>query len=251
VISPVRGDTGELLYFFASQSDASGKKRTRDELEEAVVARTRDLQSALDQKTVLLHEVDHRVKNNLQVISSLVLLKARRMRDPAVQRALHNMAERISALSTVHRLLYSAGDVSRFDIRAFITDLAEDLLSGIEPGRVALRLEVGAIGVSAAKATPLALLVNELVTNAVRHAFPDQRRGTLRVAASVQDGELRLAIEDDGVGVAGQAPSPEGFGRTLVDMLVRQLRGTIAWQDTEPGTRAVVVVPLDTEEAQL
>ena len=118
-VSPVHNEAGELVYFFASQVDVSDKReaqaelqRSRDELEAEVQRRTSDLQAALDQKTVLLHEVDHRVKNNMQVVSSLVLLKARRVRDAAAQQVLNNMAERISALATMHRLLYPAGDVA-------------------------------------------------------------------------------------------------------------------------------------------
>jgi PAS domain S-box-containing protein len=256
-VSPVHNDAGELVYFFASQVDVSDKReaqveleRSRDELEGEVRRRTRDLQAALDQKTVLLHEVDHRVKNNMQVVSSLVLLKARRVKDVTAQRVLNNMAERISALATMHRLLYPAGDVSRFDVREFITDLSHDLIGAAEPDQIKLALEVEPIGVSPAKATPLALIINELVTNAVRHAFPDGRKGHLAIAASHTGGELRIVIEDDGVGMNGTPIPDESFGRTLVEMLARQIRAKLSWEDAAPGTRAVMVVPLNADEAR-
>jgi PAS domain S-box-containing protein len=257
VVSPVRNEANELLYFFACQFDVSGQKnaeselvRTKASLEELVSRRTQDLQSALDQKTALLHELDHRVKNNLQVISSLVLLKARRLKDPRAQGALHNVAERISALSTVHRLLYSVGDVSRFDLAEFLGDLTGDLATLLPPGQVAVQLNLQPVAVSAAKAAPLALLVNELVSNAFKHAYPDRRRGRLLVELTKPDGELSIVVEDDGIGMDAVAPSGDGFGRTLIDMLARQLKARIDWSDAQPGTRAVVTMPIDAEEEQ-
>ena len=240
VISPVRDAQGRVDLHFETHADVT---REHDE-------RARDLQAALDQKTALLHEVDHRVKNNLQVISSLILLKARRTADPTTRGALNSMAERIGALSAVHRLLYSVGDVSRFDLKDFVADLAEDLAATVEPERIALSVDVASVAVPASKAAPLALLVHELATNAVRHAFPDGRSGYLSIRARLEDGALRLAVEDNGIGIAAGTPNPEGFGRTLVEMLVRQMRGSIAWDDLHTGTRAAITIPLDAQEAQ-
>ncbi len=258
VISPVRNEAGDLLYFFASQADISDKKtaeielhRTKSALEDLVTQRTRDLQAALDQKSALLHEVDHRVKNNLQVVSSLVLLKARQSQDETTRRVLHNMAERISALSTVHRLLYPVGDVSRFDLKEFIGDLVADLLTALPKDQITLNLDIEPVTISAAKATPLALLVNEIVGNALKHAYPDNRRGQVAVRVTKPGRDLRIVIEDDGIGPSGQGGAVSGFGKTLIEMLVRQLRARIDWEDAEPGTRAIVTIPLNAEEAQL
>ena len=256
VLSPVRW--GGATHFTASLFDISAKKaaeqelnRCRVALEAEVARRTGDLQAALDQKTALLHEVEHRVKNNLQVVSSLVLLKARRVQETGAQKVLNNVAERISALSTVYRLLYSGSDVSRFDMREFVTDLSGDLMYAADPDRIELALEVEPIGVSSAKATPLALLIHELMANAIRHAFPEDRRGRLRVTAERLEGAVRITVEDDGVGLDAKPKPPEAFGRTLVDMLARQLRAALDYEDGRPGTRAVVQVPLNAEEAQL
>lgn len=257
VISPVRDAGGQVVHFFASQSDISEKKRiefellrANDVLEEQVSRRTRDFQIALDQKTALLHEVDHRVKNSLQVISSLVLLNARRAKDEAAQRVLYNLAERVGALSTAHRLLYPVGDVSRFDLGEFMSDLVGELITLVPKGRVDVNLAVEPVAVAAAKAAPLALLANELIGNALKHAYPAPRRGTLSVAVTKLGTALRIVIEDDGVGLAGGALPDHGFGKILIDMLVRQLKARLEWEDARPGTRAVIVMPLDTEEAQ-
>jgi two-component sensor histidine kinase len=225
--------------------------RARDRLEDEVARRTRDLQIALDQQTALLHEVDHRVKNSLQVVSSLVLLKARRIPDEGVREVLLNLAERISALATVHRMLYSTGDVSRFNLAEFVAELSGDLVTTRPHGQLELRLNVDPVAVSAAKAAPLALLVNEIVGNAVKHAHPRDRHGCLSVEVTRPGNDVRIVVEDDGVGMDMRGAPEHGFGKTLIELLGRQLRAHVDWEDAEPGTRVVVTMPLNAEEAQL
>ena len=202
----------------------------------------RSLEEAIERMQGLLHEVDHRVKNSLQVISSLMLLKARRTTDPATQRALHAMTERMSALAAMHRLLSAGGDPTRFDLKSFVGEFVDDLGSGLADDRIALRSAVEPVALPSGQATPLALLINELAANALQHAFPDNRTGTVLIAASRHGAGLRLIVEDDGIGLAGAGP--DGFGRALIGMLVRQLRGTLTFEDAAPGTRAVVAFPL-------
>ncbi|MGX7704586.1 PAS domain-containing protein [Methylobacterium sp. Gmos1] len=252
-LTPVRDETGALRSYFAVLTDVTRTRqaewalsREKDGLAQDLEARNRALQAALDQQTALLHEVDHRVKNNLQVISSLVLLKARRARDPACREVLRSMADRIGALATAHRLLYAVSDVARFDLRDFAADFAADLEAGLDPDRIALTVDVEAVAVPASMAAPLALLVHELAINAVRHGFPGERSGHVAITARVDDGRLVLDVRDDGVGMSTQPDNPEGFGRDLVGMLVRQLRGSLAFEDLDPGTRAHVVLPLGT-----
>ena len=250
-INPVRDAQGRLLCFFAAQADMTEKHRlelamrgTNDELERQVGERTADLEHALAQKTALLHEVDHRVKNNLQVISSLMLLKARRTPAGDAQDALQGMADRIGALSTAHRMLYSAGDVSHFDLSDFASDFLADVNAAVDSDRTRIEAEVESVSVAAAMAAPLALLIHELTANAIRHAFPDARPGRITVVAQRRESDLDIIISDDGVGLTDAAPNPAGFGRNLVEMLVRQLRGRVTWLDNAPGTRVEVRVPL-------
>ena len=251
-IAPVLNGAGTVTYYFAAQADMTEKHRletamaqSNAELERQIGERTAALQAALEQKTALLHEVDHRVKNNLQVISSLMLLKARRTPEGETRDALQGMAERIGALSAVHRLLYSAGDATRFNIKDFADDFLGDLLAGVDGTRTTVSAEFDEVAVSAAMAAPLALLMHELATNAIRHAFPENREGRLTISARREEGALHIRIEDDGIGLSAGTPNPAGFGRSLVEMVVRQLRGTIAWTETDPGTLVVIAVPLD------
>jgi len=225
------------------------ERRLQEAVEVEVARRTEALQAALDHKSALLQELDHRVKNNLQVVASLVLLKSRRIKDPRARDVLTNMAERIAALSTAHRLLYAEEGATWFDLRDFLGDLTRDLMVPFNPADVDLSLDVDALAISGGKAAPLALVVNELVGNSLRHAFPNGARGRLAVAAK-WDGALRIVVEDDGVGLPKHAASEESLGKTLIDMLARQLRATITWEDAAPGTRAVLVIPLATGEVQ-
>lgn len=253
-VNPVRNSEGEVTFFFAAQADMTDKRSveqamrgTNDELERQVSQRTADLQAALEQKTALLHEVDHRVKNNLQVISSLMLLKARRTPEGEARDALSGMAERIGALSTAHRMLYSAGDVTKFNLSDFTDDFLSDFNAGLDPERTQVEARIDSIAVSAAMAAPLALMIHELATNAVRHAFPQNRCGRVGITARRTDRGMHLTIEDDGVGLDAGPANPAGFGRNLVEMVVRQLRGTITWQDRAPGTSVEIEIPLEAE----
>jgi two-component sensor histidine kinase len=216
--------------------------RSEADVEAEVARRTDELRRALSRAEALLQDLDHRAKNNLQTLASLAILKARRVNDPAARGALTSMAERIGALSTAHRLVYTEDGATWFDLRELVTDLARDLALAIKPGDVELALALAPIALTGEKATPLGLLLNELLGNAFRHAFPDGR-GRLAVSAGVES-DLRIVVEDDGVGLAAHRRAEEGFGKSLIDMLARQLRGTITWEDAAPGTRAVVVVPL-------
>ena len=188
-ITPVRDGEG-VAYFYAAQTDMTPMRRlelamrgSHDELERQVAARTFDLSAALEQKTALLHEVDHRVKNNLQVISSLMLLKARRTPEGEARDALQGMAERIGALSTAHRMLYSEGDCTHFNLGDFAIEFLSDVNAGLDRERTRVEAEVESIAVAAAMAAPLALMIHELTANALRHAFPDEREGRVSITA--------------------------------------------------------------------
>jgi PAS domain S-box-containing protein len=254
-LSPVRGESGRIDYFFGSQLNVSDKKRVefelgdaRDRLEAAVEARTADLTQALQQKTALLHEVDHRVKNNLQLISSLLLLQNRRVTDPAVKNSLRGMLERVSAIATVHRRLFQSDDVERFDVSAFVRDLVGDMVGTARRDDIKVRLDLERVDIAASKAAPLALVISELFSNALRHAFPPEamagRNGEIFVGITRGEDEFRIEITDDGVGL-GSSASSGGFGLTIVQLLCQQLKARSETLPADPGTRVVVHLPIN------
>ena len=250
-LSPVRNDAGRIIYFFGSQLDVTDRKavevRARDHsdgLQQMVDDRTRELTRALEQKTVLLHEVDHRVKNNLQLISSLLLLQNRRVPDPAVKASLKGMLGRVNAIATVHRRLFQSEDVERFDVSAFIRDIVADLMGSALRDDIRVELDLERVEIPAAKAAPLALVVNELLTNALRHGFPEGHGGRIFVGVSRLNGEFRIEITDDGVGLDRETQT-SGFGLTIVQLLCQQLKAKWETTDAEPGTRVVVLLPVN------
>jgi len=221
-------------------------------LEATVAARTRDLRAALEQKSALLHELDHRVKNNLQLISSLMLMQARRARDPEVRAALSAMQRRLAVVGVVHRRLFQSEDVRRFDLSAFVYDLVGELRGGPRAPPVELACRLKPVDMAATRAVPLALLINELLTHALDHGFPAGRAGRMHVGIVKVDGDLRIEIEDDGVGGsadAGQADesTAPGFGLMIVDLLGRQLKAQILREDTAPGRRVRVSLPAEAD----
>lgn len=218
-------------------------------LEAAVEARTRDLKAALDQRTALVHELDHRVKNNLQLISSLMLMQARHSADPAVKEALNAMTQRLNAVATVHRRLFQTEDIERFDLAEFVRDLVADLAGAAARPQLAFRCDLAPVKVTAAKAASLALLINELITNVLRHAFPDDRAGEVSITIIENNAELWIEILDNGVGMGGHdgmaAGDVQGFGLTIVELLGRQLQARVTREDAHPGVRTRIEAPLE------
>ena len=212
-------------------------------LEAAMEKRTRDLQAALDQRTALLHELDHRVKNNLQLISSLMLMQARRAEDPPVKAALIDMQQRLTAVGVVHRRLFQSDDVTRFDLSEFVRDMAAEL--GWAAGRNDIEIvhHLEPAMVPASNAASLALLVNELMANAFRHAFPHGRAGRLSITIAKESDTLRIEIADNGVGQSTGGIGDQGFGLMIVELLARQLQACIERKDANPGLLVSVTMP--------
>ncbi len=195
------------------------------------------LQQALLQKTALIHEVDHRVKNNLQLITSLFQIQARRS-DPATRDVICSMLARINAIAVVHRRLFRSEDVERFDVAAFISDLASEIASAEAREDVALHLDLVRIDIAARNAAPLALVISELLTNAYRHAFPAGRGGAIRVLTRTDGPKACIQMTDDGIGMLRDNRS--GFGFTIVNMLCRQLGGQLERLEQSTGTGFVI-----------
>jgi two-component sensor histidine kinase len=237
----------------ASKLDAAealnALRRTQSDLEAMVAARTAELRQTIEQKTALLHEVDHRVKNNLQLIASLMLLQTRRVKDPAVRKALAGMLERVNAVATVHRRLFQSDDVAMFDLAAFIHDLADDALGATGRADIRINLDTEQVQAPATLAAPLALVINELLINALNHGFPPGRGGEICVRVHRKHDILRIEIADNGVGMAHAAAfsgaDEIGFGLTIVDLLGRQLRAKLDRSDADPGVRVTLELPLE------
>ncbi len=189
------------------------------------------MQKALDEKSVLLNEVHHRVKNNLQIVSSLLDLQARQA-GPGALPVLENSRNRVRVIALMHQLLYEAGNFAALDLGAYLQSLAAlaRRMQLEESSPVRLLVDARLIGsVDLTRAVPCGLIVNELVTNAIKHAFPAGRSGTVTISAQEKpDGRVSMVVHDDGVGLpADFSPGRDGtLGLQLVQLLGEQLEAT-------------------------
>ncbi|WP_236515904.1 AAA family ATPase [Sandaracinus amylolyticus] len=202
------------------------------------------LRTALEEKDALLKEVHHRVKNNMQLVSSLLSLQASRC-DPAVARALAESQHRVRAMALVHENLYVSGNLARIQMGSHVARLCWQLKRafGVRAEHVTLDLDVSDLELEMDSAVSCGLVINELVSNAMKYAFPAGRRGTVRIALHARGREHTLIVEDDGIGLP---PSLENTAETgtlglqLVHDLVDQMRATMTIARHE-GTRFVIV----------
>ena len=185
-----------------------------------------------------LLEVDHRVKNNLQLIASLILLQSRHAQDQAARAALKTVLERVTAVATVHRRLFQ-GDPLTFDVADFMRDLTGDLAAAAGRDDLQIVLELDAVAIPASSAATFALVANELLGNALKHAFPPGRSGRIGVSLIDHGETLVLTVVDDGVGMSGSTP---GFGSTIVKLLCQQLHAELEVVDAAPGVRVTVTI---------
>ena len=158
---------------------------------------------SLEEKELLLKEVHHRVKNNLQVISSLLNLQARELGDPEIARLFRESQGRIRSMALIHEQLYRSSDLARIDFAAYVEDLVGHLEQGLghKAAPVEFHLDVEPLPLPLDLAIPCGMIVNELVSNALEHAFPDGRAGEIQVMFTQDAAGYCLAVADNGVGI--------------------------------------------------
>lgn len=202
-----------------------------------------ELRRSVEQKNVLLKEVHHRVKNNLQIISSLLFLQATQVDDPKARDLFAESQNRILAMSLVHEELYRSRDLASVSMRGLLATLVQRLMdSGGRQARVDLRLEEAALPVT--KSLPCGMAVNELVTNAIKHGLGAQGDGELAVHFRSAPGGYELLVADNGPGIPPDVDfaAPRSLGLTLVRSLADQLQGTITYEYAG-GARFVLSFP--------
>jgi PAS domain S-box-containing protein len=191
------------------------------------------LKASLQEKEVLLREIHHRVKNNLQIISSLLNLQSQHVEDSKALEMFKESRLRVRSMAMVHEKLYRSKNLSRVDFKEYVQSLCYHLFQmyGVAPDTVALNLDMGDILLDINTAIPCGLLVSELISNALKHAFPQGRKGEVTVSMKpVENGDIVLEVRDNGVGLEEDLDlkNTESFGLQLVDMLTEQLQGTIS-----------------------
>jgi two-component sensor histidine kinase len=190
------------------------------------------VKSSLREKEVLLQEIHHRVKNNLQIISSLLNLQSRNISSEKVKDMFRMSRDRIRSMALIHEKLYQSKDLAKINFSLYIQSITVHLMQTYNASvdRIKLDAEVKDVFLDINKAIPCGLIVNELVSNSLKHAFPDNMKGNIRVLLlSGNNGNLCLSVGDDGIGLSEDVyvQKPHSLGLQLVNDLIDQLGGTL------------------------
>jgi two-component sensor histidine kinase len=222
-------------------------KKHREHLEELVEERTAILTASLQEKDVLLKEIHHRVKNNLQVISSLLYLQSQKVKQEPVFEIFRESQNRVKSMALIHEKLYQSRDLAQIDFAEYVHKLTTYLLQSynVSTHMVQVRLKVeGAVLLGVDRAIPCGLIVNELVSNALKYAFPAHQNGEIYVELYLEPaGRLTLIVGDNGVGFPPDLDfrQTDSLGLQLVNNLVRQLDGVIELQNVGGATFKVIL----------
>ncbi|WAC05804.1 MAG: PAS domain S-box protein [Methanoregula sp.] len=250
--SPLYDEKGNKTGAIETIRDVTERKKAEDrlrsfneELERGIAERTAKINASLQEKVVLLREIHHRVKNNLQIVISLLNLQTRQIDDENVKKMLQESQNRIKVMALVHEKLYRSEDLSHIILSEYIRNLVTILLDYyvLDRGLVTAKIEMKDITLNIDTAIPIGLMVNELISNSLKHAFPEGRKGEIEISIKKTERQLTIIYKDNGVGI------PEGFdwrnapslGLRLVISLVEQLSGTIGL-DRAKGTMFTIIV---------
>ncbi len=221
---PLNFDTQELYHLWQYQ-DITEQKRVE-----------RQIKTSLSEKEVLLQEIHHRVKNNLQVVSSLLSLQSEQIKNKEALTVFKESQDRVKAMALVHERLYKSQDLANIDFTGYVQNLANHLMRsyGSGAGAVSLDLKVEPVPLGIDAAIPCGLIINELVSNSLKYAFPDGEKGTILLRLNQESSNtLRLIVKDDGIGMPEgiDISSTPSLGLKLVQGLVQQLGGTLTYRN--------------------
>lgn len=244
--TPVRDPSGRVVGIFCPCVETTGLVMSQRRLLE----RERELSDAialqetlLEEKDVLLAEVNHRVKNSLQLVVSALSLQSRRLKDPATKAAFDQAISRVRAITSVHERLYKSENPLVVEMKAYLEGLADDLAVTPEM-RDRMNVDVDGVSMKTERAIPLAIIVNELITNCLKYAYPADRPGPIVLSLLERDdGMLELTVADEGVGMLNKEETGGGLGTKLVATMASQLGAAVDRSATKEGFKVSLVFP--------
>jgi len=231
-LSPLETEQGVLIMSIIR--DITDRRKAEEQIK-----------NSLREKEALLKEIHHRVKNNLQVTSSLLRLQSGYIHDPRTLEMFADSQNRIRSMALVHEKLYKSSDLSRIDFSEYVDNLAQLLFRsfGVEPQQISLEIKKQAVFLSVETAVPCGLLVNELLSNSIKHAFPKGRQGKISVNIEMHDNsEIEIEVNDDGVGLpeSFSFETTETLGLQLVRTLVNQINGRIVVKNNNGASFSII-----------
>ena len=213
--------------------------------ERKLIQKNKIISEALADKDLLLREIHHRVKNNLQVISSLLSLQSKYTDDPNIETAIKEGKDRVKSMSLIHQNLYQKENLSGIDVNDYFTKLFSSLFASynIHTDKVKLNLDIMDLNLDVDTIVPIGLIVNEMVSNSLKYAFPNERTGNIYVVLKEVNNEILLIVEDDGIGIADAETlsGSESFGYTLINSFKRKLEADLSI-NSENGTKVTMTI---------
>ena len=252
LVKDAQGDFIPLLHVAVEAAIRQAMLQKARDAAEAEVHASRDRYAALAaEREMLLREVNHRVGNSLQIIASLLHLQANSSTQEGVKAALTNAMGRVAAVAQVHRRLYTSHHLNSVLLNQYLEALLEDLRRSAEGNRMSrLTLKASATEIDPDRAVAIGIIVNELVMNAVKYAYPDGA-GPIHVELSEIGDDCRLTISDDGVGLNVKVdPRSTGMGQRIVNAMATKLEANVSRDPDHGGTRIVLVFPRVSKSAQ-
>ncbi len=191
----------------------------------------KEIQRLLSEKELLLKEVHHRIKNNMSAVSALLYLQSESLKDSAAVSAIDDARNRIMSMMIIYDKLYRTTDYTNVDLKSYISNLVDEiaLTFKIDGRDIIIRKDIGDFKMDSQMIFPIGILINEIITNAFKHAFPGNRSGVIFISIQSYGTAMKLLIRDDGVGIPDSfnIKTPEGFGLNLVNILVKQMKGSL------------------------
>ena len=219
----------------------TGNRKKKEQLDK----QNKIIEKSLAEKEILLREIHHRVKNNLQIVSSLLSLQSNYIKDEQALDAVKESRNRVQSMSLIHRNLYQEDNLTGINVQVYIENLTDNLFESynIQPGRIKLSKEIEPINLDVDTVIPIGLILNELITNSLKYAFAAGREGIIKVILKEQNENLYLSVYDNGIGLPPdfEPGAKKSFGHKMINAFLQKLKGEIKMY-TEDGTKVDIVI---------